>query len=82
MSSLSKNLPKLEALAVDIKFGKSTLVILLADGREISMPLEWSEKLRKANSKQRNKWRLIGGGVGIHWQALDEDILVESLLRG
>jgi len=82
MSSLYKNLPKFEPIAVDIKFGKSTLVILLADGREISMPLEWSEKLRKANSKQRNKWRLIGGGVGIHWQALDEDILVESLLRG
>lgn len=82
MSSLHNNLPKLEPLAVDIRFGKGTLVISLADGREISMPLEWSEKLRNANAKQRKKWRLIGGGVGIHWQTIDEDILVESLLRG
>lgn len=55
---------------------------MLSDGREIRMPLEWSERLRKASPKQRKAWRLIGGGVGIHWESLDEDILVDSLLRG
>ena len=81
MSSLSSKLPKFEPLAVDVRFAKSVLIVSLADGREVSMPLEWSEPLRKATSKQRKNWRLIGGGVGIHWESVDEDILVDSLLR-
>lgn len=81
MSSLPNKLPKLEPLAIDVRFIKDALVVSLADGREISMPLEWSERLRKATAKQRKNWRFIGGGVGIHWSLLDEDILVESLLR-
>lgn len=82
MNSLLNRSPKLEPLAIDARFTKDALIVSLADGREVSMPLEWSERLRKANTKQRKNWRLIGGGVGIHWNTLDEDILVESLLRG
>jgi hypothetical protein len=41
----------------------------LADGREIGMPLEWSERLTEATPEQRSHWRLIGGGVGVHWPA-------------
>jgi hypothetical protein len=81
MSSLPRNNSKYEALAIDAKFTKDSLTVILADGREISMPLEWSDLLRKANKKERSKWRLIGGGIGLHWDLLDEDILVESLLR-
>ena len=64
-----------------VAFTKDALVVILADGREISVPLEWSPRLLKASSKQRKNWRLIGGGVGIHWKDVDEDILIESLLR-
>ena len=46
----------------------------------VSAPLEWFPRLRQATSAQRSKWRLIGGGIGIHWEDVDEDISVESLL--
>lgn len=71
-----------EPLVEHVSFKKNSLVVSLSDGREIRMPLEWSERLRRATPKQRKGWRLIGGGVGIHWDSIDEDILVESLLRG
>ena len=72
---------EVEPLAVDVSFTDSTLRVLLADGREISVPLAWSPRLLAATPEQRNRWRLTGGGVGIHWEAVDEDISVESLLR-
>jgi len=68
------------ALAKDVRFAKDELVVFLADGREIHAPLEWFPVLRNAKESQRNKWRLIGGGVGIHWPDLDEDISVAGLL--
>ena len=48
---------------------------------ELAVPLEWFPTLRDATDTQRGNWRLIGGGEGIHWEDLDEDILVESLIR-
>ncbi|MDM8006873.1 MAG: DUF2442 domain-containing protein [Phycisphaerae bacterium] len=69
-----------EPLAVGVSFTKDTLRVALADGREIAVPLEWSPRLRRATPKQRKNWRLIGGGVGIHWEDVDEDLSVESLL--
>lgn len=54
--------------------------VFLADGREIAIPLEWFPLLRDATPRQRKNWRLIGGGVGLHWKEIDEDISVESLL--
>ena len=72
---------EVEPLAVDVSCNDRALRVWLADGREISVPLSWSERLRAATPDQRNQWRLIGGGVGIHWEAIDEDISVESLLR-
>lgn len=79
--SSSKNLKiKPEALAVDVDFTKDALHVILADGREVFVPLEWSPRLRAATAKQRKNWRLLGGGVGIHWKDLDEDLSVESLL--
>jgi len=56
--------------------------IRLLDGREISIPLAWFPKLRDATPEQRNKWRLIGRGIGIHWEDIDEDISIGSLLQG
>ena len=71
---------KVEPLATDVAFGEDTFCVTLADGREITVPLEWFPRLRDATEEQRKQWRLIGGGVGIHWEAIDEDISVESIL--
>lgn len=68
-------------LATNLRFDSEYLHVLLADGREISVPLEWFPKLRDANKRRRNKWRFIGKGIGIHWEELDEDISVAGLLK-
>jgi len=70
-----------EALASDVWFDADLLHIRLLDGRELSVPLEWFPKLRNAADKQRNKWRLIGRGIGIHWDELDEDISIPAMLK-
>ena len=77
MSSLTINI---EPLATDVTFGEDSFCIALADGREVSVPLEWFPRLRDAAEEERTAWRLIGGGIGIHWEAIDEDISVESVL--
>lgn len=69
-----------KALASKVWFSKDMLYILLQDGREIGIPLLWFPRLRKATVEQLNDWRLIGNGVGIHWESIDEDISVSALL--
>ena len=54
----------------------------LADGRTISVPIDWFPRLVHGTAAERSNWRLIGGGVGIHWPDLDEDLSVEGLLAG
>lgn len=66
--------------AIDIAFENSKMIVFLEDGRELSIPLEWFPRLRKATSEELSKWRLIGKGEGIHWPEIDEDISVENLL--
>jgi hypothetical protein len=61
---------------------EDTLSVDLSDGRTIAVPLAWFPRLLHATPKERNKWRLIGRGQGIHWAELDEDISVEGLLAG
>src|SRR5205823_6198474 len=58
------------------------LTVHVADGRTIAVPLVWFPRLAHGTPAERANWRLIGGGVGIHWPGLDEDISVESLLAG
>lgn len=70
------------SLAEDVQFDSSMMHIRLLDGRVISAPLEWFPKLRDASARQRKNWRLIGHGVGIHWNDIDEDISVSALLEG
>ncbi len=69
-----------EPLAVDATCTDEALRVVLADGREIAVPLAWFPRLQRATPEQRKEWRLIGGGVGLHWESVDEDISVESLL--
>ena len=59
---------------------KGILQVQSAGGRAVSVPLEWYPKLRQATIEQRENWRLIGKGVGVHWPDLDEDLSVEGLL--
>ena len=66
--------------AVNIWFDNNKMHIVLDDGRELSVPINWFPTLRDATSEQRNNWRFIGDGEGIHWDEPDEDILVENLL--
>ncbi len=70
-----------EALAVDVSFTRDALCVVLADGRTISVPLVWFPRLLEATPKQRAQWELIGGGIGVHWEPVDEDISVASLLH-
>jgi hypothetical protein len=69
-----------EPLAIDVSCTDDALRVVLADGREIAVPLVWFPRLLNATPEQRKEWRLIGGGIGIHWEPVDEDISVESLL--
>ena len=70
-----------EALAVDVACTADDLSVVLSDGRTVAVPLAWFPRLAGASAKQRADWELIGGGVGIHWEAVDEDISVASLLQ-
>jgi len=72
---------KLDATAVDVTVTDDRLVVVLADGRELSAPLAWFPRLIEATGDQRRSWRLIGRGHGIHWPDVDEDISVASLLK-
>ena len=67
-------------LASNVWFSKDMLFVHLQDGREIGVPLLWFPRLRKASEEQLNEWRLIGNGVGIHWESIDEDISISALL--
>ena len=69
-------------LATNVRFDDDMLFVDLADGRVLGVPLEWFPALRDATIDQRRSWRLIGPGVGIHWQELDEDLSVQGLLAG
>jgi len=68
--------------AQDVTVTEDTLVIELTDGRTISAPIAWYPRLLHATPDERNNWRLIGKGEGIHWPDLDEDISVENILLG
>ena len=72
---------KLDSDAIDVSTTDVALRVTLADGRELAAPLEWFPRLRDATETQRANWRLIGGGQGIHWPDVDEDIAISTLLR-
>lgn len=71
-----------ETVAENVTVTKDTLALELADGRTVTAPLAWYPRLLHGTAKERANWRLIGGGEGIHWPDLDEDISVENVLFG
>jgi hypothetical protein len=68
--------------AVSVECTDDELRVALDDGRKLSVPLVWFPSLLTATPSQRADWRLIGGGEGIRWESLDEDLSVRGLLRG
>jgi hypothetical protein len=71
-----------DVLAHRLTVSDEAVMVDLADGRTITVPLVWFPRLAHGSAAERENWRLIGGGEGIHWPDLDEDISVESLLLG
>jgi len=70
-----------EVLAVDVSCNNETLDVVLEDGRRVSVPLAWFPRLLRATPKQRTAWEFLGRGRGIHWESIDEDISIASLLH-
>ena len=67
---------------LDVRFDEATLIVDLMDGRTISVPLAWYPRLLNALPADRLRWEKAGGGYGIHWPTIDEDLSTEGLLRG
>jgi hypothetical protein len=68
--------------AVRARVLNEAVIVDLRDGRTVTAPLTWYPRLLHGTIRERRNWRLIGGGVGIHWPDLDEDLSVESILAG
>ena len=71
-----------DSFAKDVRLSGDTLSLDLADGRTVSVPMDWYPRLFHATEEERGNWRLLGQGMGIHWPDLDEDISVEGILLG
>ena len=69
-----------EARAEKLKITGKEIILSLADGRRLEIPLAWFPKLLEASPRQRNHFRLIGNGIGIHWPDIDEDLSVSGFL--
>ena len=68
--------------AVAVSFGADTLIVELADGRSLGVPLDWYPRLAAATDAERANWRLVARGGGIHWPDIEEDISVAGLIAG
>lgn len=79
---MSTSAPNAGERVQDVHLGAETLSVDLMDGRTITVPLAWYPRLLHATQEERSNWRVAGGGYGIHWPDLDEDLSTEGLLRG
>jgi len=66
----------------NVQFTEETIGVDLMDGRTITVPLVWYPRLLKATPSQRANWRVAGGGYGIYWEEIDEDLSTAGMLRG
>lgn len=74
--------PQADERVASVELTDDVLSVALMDGRTISVPLVWYPRLLNATAVQRNNWQVSGGGYGIHWPDVDEDLSTEGLLRG
>jgi hypothetical protein len=68
--------------ATSVRVTETELMVDLADGRMVSVPLAWYPRLAHATPEERGRWRLVGRGEGVHWPDVDEDITIAGLLAG
>jgi Protein of unknown function (DUF2442) len=68
--------------AIHVQCTDDELIVVLTDGRTLSVPLAWFPRLAKASAQQRAQYELLGDGSGIHWPSIDEDVSVLGLLAG
>lgn len=79
---MTSSIPNPGEQVMDVKVTRDRLVVDLVDGRTIAVPLVWYPRLLHATAKQRTNWQVCGGGFGIHWPDVGEDLSTEGLLRG
>ena len=79
---MSTSDPKSGERIVGVAVDEDKLSVDLADGRTIIVPLAWYPRLLQAAAADRANWKIAGGGYGIHWPSIDEDLSSEGLLRG
>jgi len=66
--------------AATVRVARDSLVVDLTDGRTLTVPLTWHPRLEHGTADERDHWRPIGAGTGIHWPDLDEDICIDDLI--
>lgn len=79
---MSSSAPKTEPRAERVRCTEDELIVGLADGRTLFVPLNWFPRLASATAFARSQYELLGDGQGIHWPILDEDIEIAGLLTG
>jgi hypothetical protein len=79
---MSTSEPRPGERILDVHVTEHALVVDLADGRTLSVPLAWYPRLLHATPEQRMNWRIAGGGFGVHWPDVDEDLSSDGMLRG
>lgn len=73
---------KIDERIADVDVGKDLLTVYLKDGRIVAVPLNWYPRLKKATQIARRHWEICGGGYGIHWPDIDEDLSIDGILQG
>ena len=68
--------------ATSVRMEADMFYVEIEDGREIGVPYSWFWRLEDATAEQRNNWRFIAGGHGIHWEEIDEDISIAGIIKG
>lgn len=71
-----------EVLATALHFTNQSLIVDLADGRTVTVPLSWYPRLVHATKQERDNWEMLFGGEGFHWPDLDEDLSVDGFVKG
>ncbi|MBP0000780.1 MAG: DUF2442 domain-containing protein [Cyanobacteria bacterium SID2] len=73
---------KVDDRVKNVSFDEDSITVFLMDGRAISVPLFWYPRLYHATPEQLEAWEICGGGYGLHWEEIDEDLSTEGMLRG
>jgi hypothetical protein len=78
MSTAEHEYPRIVTVEVTDRW----ISAVFSDGRRVSLPLDWSWRLERATPAQRVRWELIGGGEGVRWPDIDEDLSARGFFVG